>query len=81
MSYKFKLIFLRDLLCYGLCGVVKLGESIFIGYALRHAVGYEFLAQTLAERLCHREEHPAVGHGVALYIVEVAVRVRAVVIV
>ena len=62
-------------------GVVQLLEGVFVGYVFRHAIEYQEVFQRCAEGLCRREEHTAVGNGVTLNVVEIAVGVNLVVIV
>ena len=65
----------------GSCGVVQFLECVFVGYVFRHAVAYQEVFQRRAERLCRWEEHSAVGNGVTLNVVEIAVGMYLVVIV
>ena len=75
------LVFLSDLLGDGLCGVVELGESVFLRYVGCHTVLHEVVVHVASERLRHGEEHAAVAHRVAFDIVEIAVAVGFVVVV
>ena len=81
LSRQHVLVFLCYLLGNGLGRVVKLGERIFLCLVGRHATAHEKTVYSFSERLCLREEHATVGHGVALDKVEIAVRVRFVVVV
>ena len=81
LSHKLEAVALRVLLGGGLRLLIEVSEGIARCRALGHALLLHGRDEALAERLCHREEHSAVGHRVALHEVVEAVRVGLVVIV
>ena len=81
LSHEHVLVLLGYLLSHDFRRVVQLGEGILRSLVCRHAVLQKRLVHIAAERFGNGEEHASVRHGVALHVVEVAVRVRLVVIV
>ena len=76
-----ELILLGNLLGGRLRGIVELGEHVFLGCLGIHTCCPQLLTEVTTKRLCRRKEHTTITHRIALYIVEIAIRVTAVVIV
>ena len=73
LSHKLEAVALRVLLGGGLRLLIEGCEGIELGCALGHSLVLHGRDESLAERLCHWEEHSAVGHRVALHEVVEAV--------
>ena len=81
LTHQHEFVLLGYLLGNSLCRVIQFRKGIFISDGSADAVGLQVSLQTTAERLHGRQEHTAIGNGIALNVVEVAVGVCMVVIV
>ena len=81
LSHQHILVFLGDLLGYGLGRIVQLGESIPLGFLLIHAFAHQIAMDIRPKRFCHGEEHTAIAHRITLHKVKITVAMRLVVVI
>ena len=81
LSHDEILILFGYLLGDGLRTVIEFGEGILLCLLLRHALLDEIILHITAERFHLRHEHATIRYGIALYIIEVAIAARLVVVI
>ena len=81
LTYQHILVLVTHMLgsCPG--GVIEFAEGIFLHLVSSHVMLLKELAEGLAERFHGGEEDTSVADGISLYIVEIAVRMRTVVVI
>ena len=81
LSHEHVFVLLCNLVCHGLCRIIKFGKGIFVCLCRSHTFGYQIILQIATKRLGCREEYTTIANGVAFYIVEISVRVSLVVVI
>ena len=81
LSHQYVFIFLCCQFSHGLGRVVELMEHVNLCLLLCHATTDQLFFQVVAKGFCRRQEYTTIAHGIALYVIEIAIGVGFVVIV